>query len=119
MRKLPHPGAGSRGSHRHRGGAPGPVLDGLGDRLANLPISPVTDLLSGALHLLRRTLLPNVPVIPKFSVTNASVLEGDTGTTDAVFTVQPRTVLQHPGHRRVRHRRPRRDAGWRRLGDGG
>lgn len=64
------------------------VLDGLGDRLANLPISPVTDLLSGALHLLRRTLLPNVPVIPKFSVTNASVLEGDTGTTDAVFTVQ-------------------------------
>ena len=64
------------------------VLDRLGDRLFALPVSPVTDLLSGALHLLRRTLLPNIPVIPKVRVTNASVVEGDSGTTDAIFTVE-------------------------------
>ena len=63
------------------------TFDRIGDRLTRLPANPITDFLSGALLLVRRTLLPDVPTIPALTVSNVSVLEGDTGTTEAVFTV--------------------------------
>jgi len=63
------------------------AFDRIGDCLSRLPATPITDFLSGALLLVRRTLLPDVPTIPALTVSNVSVLEGDTGTTDAVFTV--------------------------------
>jgi hypothetical protein len=65
------------------------ALDRLGDWLSALPANPISDFLSGALLVVRRTLLPDVPTIPRVVVTNSTVLEGgDVGaTTDAVFTV--------------------------------
>ena len=63
------------------------AFDRIGNWLSRLPATPITDFLSGALLLVRRTLLPNVPTIPALTVSNVSVLEGDSGTTDAVFTV--------------------------------
>lgn len=64
------------------------VFDRVGDWLSLLPANPITDLLSGALLLVRRNLLPNVPVIPSVTVSTVTVPEGDIGTTThAVFTV--------------------------------
>ena len=65
------------------------ALDRLGDWLSGLPANPISDFLSGALLVVRRTLLPDVPTIPRVMVTNTTVVEGgDVGsTTDAVFTV--------------------------------
>ncbi len=60
------------------------ALDGAGDWLSGLPDGPVTDLLSGALLLVRRTLFPKVPTIPKVSVSNPVV---DEDINEAVFTV--------------------------------
>ncbi|MGI9162873.1 MAG: hypothetical protein ACR2JI_08150, partial [Mycobacterium sp.] len=44
-------------------------------------------MIAGGLLLARRALLPNTTVIPTLTVSNVSVLEGDSGTTDAVFNV--------------------------------
>ncbi len=63
------------------------AFDRLGNWLSDLPVNPFTNYLAGALQLVRRALLPNVPTIPKLTVSNTSVLEGDSGTTDAVFTI--------------------------------
>ncbi len=63
------------------------TLDRLGNWLTGLPANPFTGYLTGALQLVRRTLLPNVPTIPKVTVDNVSVLEPVSGTTDAVFTI--------------------------------
>jgi len=46
-------------------------IDRLGDWLASMPAGPVTDLLSGVLLLVRRTLFPTVPAIPVVSVGDA------------------------------------------------
>ena len=64
------------------------VLDRTADWLGGLPANPVTDFLSGALLLVRRTLLPGVPNIPSARVANTWAVEGSPGaTTEAVFTV--------------------------------
>jgi hypothetical protein len=64
------------------------VLDRTADWLRGLPANPVTDFLSGALLLMRRTLVPGVPNIPSARVANTWVAEGSPGaTTEAVFTV--------------------------------
>ena len=64
------------------------VLDRTADWLSGLPANPVTDFLSGALLLVRRTLLPGVPNIPSARVANTWAVEGSPGaTTEAVFTV--------------------------------
>ena len=64
------------------------VLDRTADWLGALPANPVTDFLSGALLLVRRTLLPGVPNIPSARVANTWAVEGSPGaTTEAVFTV--------------------------------
>ena len=64
------------------------VLDQTADWLSGLPANPVSDFLSGALLLVRRTLLPEVPNIPSARVANTWAVEGSPGaTTEAVFTV--------------------------------
>ncbi len=64
------------------------VLDRAGDWLSSLPANPLSSFLSGALLLVRRSLVPGVPVIPAVSVSNSWVAEGAPGAqTDAVFTV--------------------------------
>jgi hypothetical protein len=64
------------------------LLDRAADWLSGLPANPVTDFLSGALLLVRRTLLPGVPNIPSARVANTWAVEGSPGaTTEAVFTV--------------------------------
>jgi len=64
------------------------VLDRTADWLGGLPANPVTDFLPGALLLVRRTLLPEVPNIPSARVANTWAVEGSPGaTTEAVFTV--------------------------------
>ena len=64
------------------------LLDRAADWLSSLPANPVTDFLSGALLLVRRTLLPGVPNIPSARVANTWAVEGSPGaTTEAVFTV--------------------------------
>jgi hypothetical protein len=64
------------------------ALDRTADWLGGLPANPVTDFLSGALLLVRRTLLPEVPNIPSARVANTWAVEGSPGaTTEAVFTV--------------------------------
>jgi len=59
-------------------------LDDIDNWLQSLPASPVNELLSGALLLLRRNLFPNVPRIPAVSVGDAMV---DERSGRAVFTV--------------------------------
>jgi len=56
---------------------------------SNLPTTPVGEFLSGALLLVRRTLLPGIPTIPVIaSVSNATVAEGNAQDPQrAVFTV--------------------------------
>lgn len=64
------------------------LLDRAADWLSGLPANPVTDFLSGALLLVRRTLLSGVPNIPSARVANTWAVEGSPGaTTEAVFTV--------------------------------
>ena len=64
------------------------AFDRIDDWLSGFPANPVTDLLAGALQLVRRSLLPNVPTIPAVDVTDVTVVEGEAGsTTEAVFTV--------------------------------
>jgi hypothetical protein len=64
------------------------VLDQTADWLSGLPANPVTDFLSGALLLVRRTLVPGVPNIPSVRVANTWAVEGGPGAkTEAVFTV--------------------------------
>jgi hypothetical protein len=64
------------------------VLDRAADWANALPASPLSSFLSGALLLVRRTVVPGVPVIPAVTVTNTLVAEGAPGTqTEAVFTV--------------------------------
>ncbi len=60
------------------------LLDDIDDWLHSLPASPVNELLSGALLLVRRNLFPNVPRIPAVSVGDAVL---DERSTQAVFTV--------------------------------
>lgn len=55
---------------------------------SRLPANPIGDFLSGALLLVRRTLLPGVPTIPLLTVGNATVPEGGPGNPQsAVFTI--------------------------------
>lgn len=64
----------------------GLAFDRIGNWLSRLPASPLTDFLSGALILVRRTL--NIPTIPKVSVDNVAVLESTPESPQqAVFTV--------------------------------
>lgn len=64
------------------------VLDQTADWLSGLPVNPVSDFLSGALLLVRRTLVPGVPNIPSARVANTWAVEGGPdATTEAVFTV--------------------------------
>ena len=64
------------------------VLDRAGDWLTGLPANSVNQFLSGALLLVRRNLLADVPTIPAVTVGDTWVLEGKPGsTTEAVFTV--------------------------------
>ena len=64
------------------------VLDRTADWLSGLPVNPVSDFLSGALLLVRRTLVPGVPNIPSARVANTWAVDGSPGaTTEAVFTV--------------------------------
>ncbi len=59
-------------------------VDRAADQLSGLPASPLNAFLAGALQLVRRTLLPNIPDTPALSVGNAEVLDGDG---PAMFTV--------------------------------
>lgn len=63
-------------------------LDSVNARLSGLPANPISEFLSGALLLVRRTLLPGIPTIPVVTVGNSLVPEGGAGDPQAaVFTV--------------------------------
>lgn len=63
-------------------------FDVLNTMLPGAPANPVSEFLAGALLLVRRTLLPDVPTIPVVTVSGATVAEGTTGDPQrAVFTV--------------------------------
>ena len=58
-----------------------------------LPATPVGDFLSGALLLVRRTVLPDVPTIPVIAVSDTTVAEGDAEDPQrAIVTVTLRTA---------------------------
>ena len=62
-------------------------IDSVGNWLSGLP-GPFGDFLSGALLLVRRTLLPGIPTLPVVGVGDISVSEGGYGDPErAVFTV--------------------------------
>ncbi|MBU3707203.1 MAG: hypothetical protein FGM50_11075, partial [Mycobacterium sp.] len=62
-------------------------VDGVGNWLSGLP-SPLGDFLSGALLLVRRTLLPGIPTLPVISVSDVTVTEGGYGDQErADFTI--------------------------------
>ena len=61
------------------------LIDYVGNWLSTLPSGPATDLLSGALLLVRRNLFPTVPTIPQVTVSDATSEEGSG---QVVFTVE-------------------------------